>query len=205
MDNFEFLKPFGPSIVKIKMSNEMIKEINNYVDLVIKDKEKIKRLDEGDQLIGKVHQEFLMEVDFMKKIKWAEFLAYNVSNWAKEELKKEIKNFQLIKSWVVRQFKNDYNPVHWHSGDISGVGYLKIPNFLNGKKNLKTNGTIDFVNGNKMFLSESIHNHSPKVGDVLLFPNYLMHTAYPFTANGERRSFSFNVEIDKKIADVFSR
>jgi ectoine hydroxylase-related dioxygenase (phytanoyl-CoA dioxygenase family) len=56
-----------------------------------------------------------------------------------------------------------------------------------------------------MFLSESIHNHSPKVGDVLLFPNYLMHTAYPFTANGERRSFSFNVEIDKRIADVFSR
>ena len=56
-----------------------------------------------------------------------------------------------------------------------------------------------------MFLSESIYNHQPKVGDLLLFPNYLMHTAYPFTANGERRSFSFNLEIDKNVANVFSK
>ena len=56
-----------------------------------------------------------------------------------------------------------------------------------------------------MFLSESIHNHVPKVGDVILFPNYLMHTAYPFNSDGERRSFSFNIEIDQEIANVFSR
>ena len=130
MENFKVLKPFGPSIVKIKMSNEMIEEINHYIDTVILDDQKIKKLNEGDKLIGKVQQEFLMEVDFMKKIKWAEFLASNVSSWAQEELKKEIKNFQLIKSWVVRQFQNDYNPVHWHSGDISGVGYLKVPSHL---------------------------------------------------------------------------
>jgi len=29
----------------------------------------------------------------------------------------------------------------------------------------------------------------------LIFPNYLMHTAYPFNVDGERRSFSFNVKI----------
>ena len=45
MDNFEVLKPFGPSIVKIKMPNEMIKEINDYVDFVIKDEQKMKKLD----------------------------------------------------------------------------------------------------------------------------------------------------------------
>ena len=94
MTNFEVLKPFGPSIVKIKMSNEMIKKINEYVDSVIKDEEKIKKLDEGDKLIGKVQQEFLMEVEFMKKIKWADFLATSVSSWAQEELNKEIKHFE---------------------------------------------------------------------------------------------------------------
>jgi len=56
-----------------------------------------------------------------------------------------------------------------------------------------------------MLLSESIHNHQPKTGDVILFPHYLMHTAYPFKSNGERRSFSFNLEIDQKIANVFTR
>ncbi len=56
-----------------------------------------------------------------------------------------------------------------------------------------------------MFLNDSIHNHKPKVGDVILFPNYLMHTAYPFSVKGERRSFSFNVEIDDQIANVFKK
>ena len=56
-----------------------------------------------------------------------------------------------------------------------------------------------------MLLSESIYNHQPKVGDMILFPHYLMHTAYPFKSKGERRSFSFNLEIDKKIANVFTR
>ena len=27
----------------------------------------------------------------------------------------------MIASWIVRQFKNDYNPIHYHSGQISGV------------------------------------------------------------------------------------
>ena len=62
-------------------------------------------------------------------------------------------------------------------------------------KKIKTNGTIDFINGQRNFLSESIYNLNPKVGDLLLFPNYLMHTAYPFNIDAERRSFSFNVKI----------
>ena len=62
-------------------------------------------------------------------------------------------------------------------------------------KIIKTNGTIDFINGQKNFLSRSIYNLVPKVGDLMIFPNYLMHTAYPFNVDGERRSFSFNAKI----------
>ena len=62
-------------------------------------------------------------------------------------------------------------------------------------KKIKTNGTIDFINGQINFLSKSIYNIVPKVGDLILFPNYLMHTAYPFNVDGERRSYSFNIKI----------
>ena len=62
-------------------------------------------------------------------------------------------------------------------------------------KKLKTNGTIDFINGQKGFLSKSIYNVVPNLRDLLIFPNYLMHTAYPFNIEGERRSFSFNAKI----------
>ena len=200
MTNFEVLKPFGPSIVKIKMSNEMIKKINEYVDSVIKDEEKIKKLDEGDKLIGKVQQEFLMEVEFMKKIKWADFLATSVSSWAKEELNKEIKHFELIKSWVVRQFKNDYNPVHWHTGDISGVGYLKVPSYLGNTsqadKKTNENGKLQLIFGSPNLFSKSTYLVKPEIGDFYLFPNYLMHTVYPFSGTDEeRRSVSFNAKV----------
>ena len=106
--------------------------------------------------------------------------------------------------WVVRQFQNEYNPVHYHDGHLSAVGYLKIPRIINStKKKIKTNGTIDFINGSKKFLCDSIYNHKPKVGDMIFFPNYLMHTAYPFQGEGERRSFSLNIELDLKTANVF--
>ena len=62
-------------------------------------------------------------------------------------------------------------------------------------KKIKTNGTIDFINGQKGFLSKSIYNVSPKIRDLLIFPNYLMHSVYPFNVEGERRSFSFNAKI----------
>ena len=48
--------------------------------------------------------------------------------------KQKIKRFNLISSWIVRQFQNEYNPIHFHDGDISGVGYLKIPKNLTKNK-----------------------------------------------------------------------
>ena len=54
---------------------------------------------------------------------------------------------------------------------------------------------LDFINVQKNFLSKIIYNLNPKLGDLIVFPNYLMHTAYPFNIDAERRSFSFNVKI----------
>ena len=75
---------------------------------------------------------------------------------------------------------------------------------MKSKKKSKTNGTIDFIHGSRSLLNKSIFNHRPKVGDMIIFPNYLMHTAYPFLVSGERRSFSFNLEVDKKISKIFN-
>ena len=32
----------------------------------------------------------------------------------------------MIASWIVRQFKNDYNPIHYHSGQIQVLVILKF-------------------------------------------------------------------------------
>ena len=39
---------------------------------------------------------------------------------------------------------------------------------------------------------------------VFIFPNYMMHTVYPFTdSDEERRSISFNAKIDDNIYDAY--
>ena len=201
----KILSPFGPKIAKLKLPQFLIKKINAEVDKILSKKKLVKKLDYSKKLVGQVKQEFQLPKAFVKK-NLEKIITKEVKNYIKKTTGKNTSKVNIKNFWVVRQFNNEYNPIHFHDGHISGVGYLKIPSFKSSSKKLiKTDGSIDFISGNKMLLSESIHNHQPKTGDVILFPHYLMHTAYPFKSSGERRSFSFNLEIDQRIANVFSK
>ena len=205
MSQLKVLAPFGPKIARLKFPQSLIKTINLEVDKIVKQKKLIKKYNYSKNLVGQVKQEIQLPSIFIKK-KIHKYLSNSIKEYVKVSTGKLIKKIKIINFWIVRQYAHEYNPVHYHDGHVSGVGYLKLPKLLNeDKKKLKTNGSIDFINGNKMFLSNSIFNHSPKIGDTILFPNYLMHTAYPFSVKGERRSFSFNVEIDSNIANVFKK
>ena len=199
---YQIIRRFGPSVLKIKIPQDVVDNLNNYIDNLIKDDSKSKKLNYGEYLVGDVTQEFLLEKEIIKESGWLNFLSTCAQKWIEVETGKKISKFALKQSWIVRQFKNEYNPIHYHSGSLSGVGYLKVPkNFTKSKKKSKTNGTIDFIHGSRSFLNKSIFNHKPKEGDMIIFPNYLMHTVYPFNVDGERRSFSFNIDIDKKILE----
>ena len=198
------LSPFGPKIAIIKIPKNIVNKINQEVDKILGDKKKLKKSDYSKKLVGQVKQEIKLDNKFVKN-NILKFITINIKRYIKIGTNRNVKKISLKSLWVVRQFKNEYNPIHFHSGNISGVGYLKIPKNINkSRKRLKTNGTIDFINGTKSFLSNSLFNHNPKVGDMILFPNNLMHTAYPFKREGERRSFSFNIDIDKKTFDIFN-
>ena len=195
--------PFGPKIAITKIPKKIINQINKEVDLIVSNKSRLKKSDYSRNLVGQVKQQIKLSNKFVNK-HILKFIKLNIRRYIKKCINKNVKKINLKSFWVVRQFKNEYNPIHFHNGNISGVGYLKIPkNITKSAKRLKTNGTIDFIHGSKSFLNDSLFNHNPKVGDMILFPNYLMHTAYPFKRDGERRSFSFNINIDKKTFDVF--
>tara|TARA_Y100000816_G_C26026234_1_gene537066 strand:- start:455 stop:1084 length:630 start_codon:yes stop_codon:yes gene_type:complete len=206
-DEINFLRPFGPSIAKVKIPEDIISNLNQYIDEIILDEKKSLELDHGKNLAGNVKQEFIIEPEMLKSSGLANFLGKAVQKWIQEIEKKNITEFKIISSWVVRQFENEYNPIHYHDGHISGVGYLKIPESY-GKpfqkiKNSNINGHLSLVHGSRMFNSSSIVNIEPKLGDFYLFPNYLMHCVYPFYGNDERRSISFNAYIDEKIYNVY--
>jgi|TARA_B110000459_G_scaffold188666_1_gene222046 uncharacterized protein (TIGR02466 family) len=188
-------RAFGPTIGKGKLSRKFIDIINTQID-----KSTItKKNDYSSKLASQIKNELKLPNSFIKKNLSTELIK-NIKNYLKTSEIEKIKEIKIINLWVVKQLKNEYNPIHYHDGQLSGVGYLKIPKNMNQNKTIKnkktkTNGTIDFINGQRGFLSKSIYNLNPKVGDLLLFPNYLMHTAYPFNIDAERRSFSFNVKI----------
>ena len=189
------LKPFGPSIGKTKISQNFLNKLNKEFD----QKSISKKLDYSSKLASQIKNEIKISNNFIQKNLKKE-ISKKIKLFLLNEKIKNIKDIKILNLWVVRQFRGEYNPIHYHEGDLSGVGYLKLPknmtrNIYVKNKKIKTNGTIDFINGQKSFLSNSIYNVIPKVRDLLIFPNYLMHTAYPFNINGERRSFSFNVKL----------
>ena len=208
-ENRSLFRPFGPSIGKTLIPEALVDKINKYVDDLIKDDVKVKAQDVGANLAGNVKQEFDLDPKFANECGWVEFLSKECAYWIKESTGKKIKKFHLVGSWIVRQFQNEYNPIHYHGGHISGVGYLKVPKnfgetFQKSKKN-NNNGQIHLVHGSKQFLSDCLFKITPRVGSFYFFPNYLMHTVYPFyNENEERRSISFNALIDEEIYNVYS-
>ena len=208
-DNFKIIKRFGPSILKVKIPKKVLNELNNYIENISKNKKKISKLNYGEKLVGDVTQEFKLEKKFMKSSGWEKFLKDATTKWIKAETEMNINKFKILNSWVVRQFENEYNPTHWHSGHISGAGFLKVPRILGKhvqRKKFKEyrGGSLQLIHGSRMFLSHSTLNIKPVVGDFYIFPNYLMHSVFPFkNTKEERRSISFNAIIDQKIYNVY--
>ena len=207
----KLIRPFGPSILKVEIPEKIINDLNDYIDQIVIDNEKKSNLNYGEKLAGDVTQEFKLEKETMTKIGWLQFLGKCVFEWIKKDVSEEITKFNLIDSWVVRQFQNEYNPVHWHSGHISGAGFLKLPKSFGNFTQKKTEqsylgGNLNLIHGSRQFTSRSVFRIIPKVGDFYFFPNYLMHTVYPFKGtNEERRSISFNAFIDDKIYHSYGK
>ena len=180
MEDFKILKPFGPTVIKVKIPKNIINDLNSYIDQIVENNKKSSELDYGNKLVGDVTQEFKLEKEIMEKSGWANFLAESTRKWVQIEIKKNLTKFMIKNSWVVRQFKNEYNPTHWHDGHISGAGFLKVPKSFGEhtqpqKKDYKEykGGYLQLIHGSRMFACGSTLTIQPKVGDLYLFPNYL--------------------------------
>ena len=98
MKNDEAIKvvrPFGPSIARVKIPNDLIEILNSYVDKIISDEKKTKDLDLGSTLEGSVTQELKLENDFITSSGYHKFLSDSVYTWVKLSENKEIKKFMI--------------------------------------------------------------------------------------------------------------
>jgi hypothetical protein len=100
--------------------------------------------------------------------------------------------------WINYQYAGECNPLHGHTGNISGVIYIDVPECIAEENNSITSnrpsaGKIELVDGSDGLDHRNAYSIQPSTGDILLFPAYLKHLVYPFSSNVERISMAFNI------------
>ena len=109
-------------------------------------------------------------------------------------------SWTLENLWINYQKANEYNPPHKHTGDLSFVIYLQVPDEIERENDLTAHehknegaGMILFDYGMEMPLSINRIAHMPRTGDAFIFPAWLVHHVYAFKSDVERISVSGNI------------
>ena len=111
------IKPFGPSIGKTKISKKFLDILNREFN----SKSKSKKVDYSSKLASQIKKELKISNNFIKRYLEKEIKNKIIKFLIKENVK-NVKEIIILNLWVIRQFKGEYNPIHYHNGDLSGVG-----------------------------------------------------------------------------------
>jgi len=206
-DEKEFFTPFGPLMGYFRMPDALVDQLNR----AMADGMNQQRLkDHSDHLVGKVRQELLFDEGLITMAAGGLgqcLIEYHVRAMRRgkfgdyDHTKKQF-SLDIMSGWFVRQFENDYNPLHIHTGcHLSCVGYLQLPSGIDQEwesdyaDHHPSHGHLQFAHGTDTHYSVSNFMVKPRVGDFWMFPSHMFHAVYPFKTPGERRSFSMNVSI----------
>ena len=125
----------------------------------------------------------------------------------------------VFEAWTVHSFAGDYNPLHDHGvmspGGLSMILYLQVPECISKLPDpddksgyIWFNDSSGDVDGFTYFIWAQRNQDmlrklypvaeeyfKPKVGSLLIFPNWLKHAVMPFYGEGERRTLAANANI----------
>ena len=129
-------------------------------------------------------------------------------------------DLEVDNAWTIHSYSGDYNPVHDHGTKtpigLSCILYLKVPEVIRSAPNPAEefgglNNSSGAVNGftyltwgangmrdANMFRPVTEEYVKPEEGLLLMFPSWLRHGVMPFFGDGERRTFSANINVTPK-------
>lgn len=220
MTDLEVYTPFGPPIIKARIPEPVLDALNyafqNHIDAQ----------DRSDRLAGNQTREFALSAaglgsgqdEFVNMLSTGSATLYktvmqsqwNLMDYLTEEHKQLIGpqlemmdlNCVLHDAWGNISSAGDWNPIHKHSGAISGVGYVRMPDDIEREWAMEDHdpsaGMLTFVDGRAQIYCPNTIRFKPVVGDIYFFPAWLLHMVNPFRSKGERWSFSFNTTIDNR-------
>ena len=195
--SFDIYQPFGPSILKSSIPEEYLQQINTQADKILDDEKLSKDRDWSHNLAGNVKKE--ISIDHMTIKGLPEFLATISQEYANRVLPEYLPKDTKIafRVWAVSQWAGDFNPMHIHDSNLSGVCFLKVPPYYEEEYKKEdhhpTAGCLECLGSIPNHFARHSFLVKPEVGDLYLFPSWLTHQVYPFRSEGERRSMAFNV------------
>ena len=194
--SYDIYQPFGPSILKVKLPQEYVNQINTKADVILNNEKLSKEQDWSHNLAGNVKKEVAINHNEIKG--FPEFMVTMSDQYLTKVLPERISDAKVsFRVWVVSQYAGDFNPVHIHDANLSGVCFLKIPSGFEEEYKKEdhhpTAGCLEFLGSIPNHFARHSYIVKPEVGDFYLFPSWMAHQVYPFRCKGERRSMAFNV------------
>ena len=200
-----------------KMPDHLYNKLNAEIEILSQDSEKF-----NHKLQGHIKEEYSLNHIKEQFESWLLSLAQvwvdnnpGYLNEFEEASKYDSYELYLDNLWVNKQRKHEFNPIHYHSGVLSFVIWLKIPYDLDDEINYfpLISGTTN-NNKNNFFTSKFCFVYNDVLGQIkqlpvpvdksfegtiLMFPSSLNHTVYPFyTSEDYRVSVSGNIRIRSK-------
>ena len=211
----ELLQPWSTFVLSTKLPPPVLEKMIRLTDEIVENK----KSDSDAIRPAQIEDQFYIELKILEREDLAGFFLEVCRNYViqaycqafpfkKEKVVNEEWQTRLDEFWIVSQKDNEYNPLHFHSGHLSAIMYLKIPEYLPSRKSDGRDGQIIFTNNSSTdkIWSESSLTISPQVGDFFIFPASQKHSVYPFRTpdgKGERRSVSFNAIFTSKSEQDF--
>tara|TARA_R100001509_G_scaffold3_1_gene7 strand:+ start:4060 stop:4764 length:705 start_codon:yes stop_codon:yes gene_type:complete len=205
-------------VLETQMPQNMIDDVNDYMDDYRKDKNKeslaktlVGQIDKGEQL--------LLDHNDKKMVEYNNFICNlgveYINHFSKSGNNlKGPKQVQIDETWSVHSYDGDYNPIHDHGTKtvmgLSTTAWTKVPPQI-GSVNAQSPtyslynesghsdgciafqyGQVSVLDGERLKPAQSFVM-TPEVGKLLIFPSWLQHMVYPFKGEGERRTIASNL------------
>ena len=205
-------------LIECYMPQEMTDSLNDYLDDLLKRKDKIShagtlvgQISQGEQLTMDQHDSRIASYcNFIQEL-GAQYIEH-VMKVIGAPLPGGDRAVEIDELWSVHSFEGDYNPIHDHGTKtlmgISTTCWTKVPKEISAVKDKGYNlynasgdsdGCLAFNYGrNSMQDIERLRPPQsavfrPEEGKLLMFPSWLQHMVYPFKSKEERRTVAANL------------
>ena len=207
-------------MMKVEIPEQVIDELNDHIDKVI-----IPANDDySDGLVGQINRDKRSaQLNFdlfdngvgseFKKILDSSCKSFLKNGWGQDV------TADAFEAWTVHSYAGDSNPLHDHGcrtpAGLSMILYLKVTECIQKLPDPSEHGCAVDINhasgvvDGYTYFTWGHHNMKdvialkpvteeyvkPQKGTLIIFPNWLKHSVNPFFGEGERRTFSSNVNI----------